>query len=282
MAVVVHNAALTVSYSEMDGSPKESFGSGRNRAVRSLQCAWDDRITFKKELLGYRRWEGSDLHVHLPHQYPWVDNMWAMNVTPSPYGLMVSSGVTGQAAYEYAMLAVEYGVRLYNTDDEQESLTTNETLEPAVEFLTLSNQKLYWDTSQTEQLDLDQSPGIQVRMMEWVYSIEASDKMPANVLDLRGYVNNAAITSNRLQTTSGKLSFAAESLLFLGPRLGREIGGDDEEMWHTELRFMHRESGWNTFPYNTGTGISWQAIYNESGVQYKPYPQGDLSTLLIR
>ena len=46
------NAPITISYSEISGSPKEQHTEDGFRAVRRLKCAWADRFELAKQLQG--------------------------------------------------------------------------------------------------------------------------------------------------------------------------------------------------------------------------------------
>ncbi len=297
MPVVVIPNTITITHEELDGSPISSTDENGSLATRLLKCAWDDKETLEEQILGGRRWEPTEgapfpgqqgtLTIILAQQNPHSSaTQRAKKVSIKPFAGAIndpaSRGTNPKIKYEFAQLTVEYRLANTTSTDEGERESTQETLRPSAEFITLPGKQLFWDDSQTELLTDEDAPGQLIRMMEWVYSIAPSIRIADETLDLLGKVNDAAIESSEILTTSGPLTFAAETLLYNGPSLGRRVVGTSEYSWRTELVFLWRQNGWNKFPHLVSNEIVWQNIYDGSGNIVKPYVPGDLRPLLVR
>ncbi len=297
MATIVIPNTITVTHEELDGSPVSSLDENGSSSTRLLKCAWDDRETLQDQILGSRRWEPIDggpfpgnqgtLTITLAQQNPHSTAIQrAMKVGIKPLAGAIddpsSLSTKPKIKYEHAQLTVEYQLINTTTTEEGERESTQETLRPSAEFITLPGKELYWDPTQTELLTDEDAPGQLVRLMEWVYSIAPSIRIPDETLDLLGKVNDAELVSSEILTTSGPLTFAAETLLYNGPSLGRRVVGTSEYSWRTELVFLWRQNGWNKFPHLVNNEIIWQNIYDGSGNIVKPYTPADLTPLLVR
>ena len=54
MGNIVAEPTVSVDYEELEGSPKESYGSKGFQATRHLMCSWADRHTLARQLKGGR------------------------------------------------------------------------------------------------------------------------------------------------------------------------------------------------------------------------------------
>jgi len=287
---------ITVDYEIERGSPVEHIShDGASVEVKYL-CAWRDRITFVKEMLGYVT--GSSLY--LPDEYKGYDSserlygLYAKAATIEPVGAIDQT--TGN--YTLARVTITYGKLDYDTPDTgegpwppegtppEEMVFVSETLEPASEFMTLPRKGLYLGTGANkvslENLNLE-PPAKIIRMVEWVYTIHQYNRIPEFFFTLPGKVNDGYVHSRSLDIT-----FPAETLLCGNPTLKREITTLGKTTWTITLRFTHRNAGtfdspkgWNYFPRTDSLGasgeITWEQIYDGSGTAVKIYEPADFT-----
>lgn len=267
-------ANITIDYSERPGSPVEelTFSDGI-RVIRTLRCAYEDRMTLARQLNGYV--ESGVLH--LAHKYEPrfsdvdLDYVYCQSVTIDPFEGLSKSGVTN-GWYKYAKLTVNYG-----TIDRNEVGTTyvTETLQPASEFLTL-DRTLYWDSGQAEAVESSQSPGILISMTEWQYTVHGLEIPPAAVIDLPGKVNVATVYSEALDYT-----FPAGTLLCGNPTMTRQFTTFGTTSWTVTFRFMYRRYGWQFIPRPDGSGgVEFVRLYDSGGNTVPLYETGDFSVIV--
>jgi hypothetical protein len=264
--------AITVDYTELAGSPREHIAHDGTNVVRTLTCAWGDRIQLAKELIGYV--VGSI--VHAPDAYDAGD-------VPLYYIYAKAVNIEPIGDYTKAKLTVTYKSLDYDVDGPSQTGQTTyvtENLEPSLEFLTLSDQKLYWDSARTaaNKLKASEVPSYIVRMTDWVYTIHRTYVMPAAVIELPGYVNSSSVYSYTLDYT-----FGAETLLCGNPSMLREFTSDGIATWTVTFRFTHKPEGWNNFPRtsNNASGITWGPIYQADSANRKViYPLGNFNALI--
>lgn len=281
--------STTVQYEEIHGSRRESWREDGITCQRGLKCAWDDRHQLALDLRGYLRNDGAGVTFQNPQTFPGLGNCFVSSIEIQPFNPGPQASVIDQTIleYEFVELTVTYAnIGNISTedpvhDDEAEASTEvliTESLEPTVEFLTLPNRKLFWDTGaeQSDQLQVDESPGFQIRMMEWIYTIHFMPFIPADAMDLQGFVNDATLTSPSL----GK-SWAAETLLYFGASPSRQITSQGIQAWEITYRFGIREQGWNNYPKAGVDGFTFQPIYKDGGDRLINYPLADLSSLLL-
>ncbi len=279
--------AITVDYSRVPGFPQEQLAREGIRVTDKLQCAWTDRVTLAKELLGFA--VGGILHT--PHQYDAgndpLNNLYAMDVDIEPLiGLNQSTG-----EYTKAVLTVNYETPEYSIDDAGESESTTyvtESLEPSTEFLTLDNTWLYW--SDDTSLESSESPSVLIRMMDWVYQVHQVPSLPNNFFDYIGYVNSTNVYSRSF----GRF-FPVETLLYGNPSLHRTYTSEGISAWDVTYRFTYRNNGtfdspkgWNYFPrpdsIDASNAIVFEAVYKATGGassnRVKPYPTAEFNNIV--
>ena len=279
--------AITVDYSRVPGYPQERLSREGIQVVDKLQCAWTDRITLAKELLGFAI--GGILHT--PHKYDAgndpLNNLYAMDVDTEP--VMGINQTTGE--YTKAVLTVNYETPDYNIDDTGEANSTvyvTESLEPSAEFLTLGKEGLWWYGGQPVE-DVE-TPSMIVRMMDLVYQVHHSLSLPDHICDYLGYVNYSAVYSRSF----GRW-FPAETLLYSNPSLHRTFTSEGVSAWDITYRFTWRQmgtfgTGWNLFPradYLDASGnVQFLPIYNDANTQtdatrVKPYPTAEFNNIVL-
>ena len=272
--------AITVSYDRVPGYPQETLSRQEAGAVDQLQCAWADRITLAKELLGYSI--GGVLYT--PHEFDFgddpIDNIFCKAVDIEPMGgggRAVSLDGSGNPLK--AILTATYGLLDYSHPDEG-TVYVSESLEPAAEFLTLGEKDLWWDNTQTESVTTSEVPGMIIRMIDWVYTIHFSAGIPDWVWTHPGTINNANVYSRELDKT-----FAAETLLCGNPSLSREVTFNGATAWTITARFTYRPETWNKFPHTDTTGaLAFDTIYDKTtptGVAKEFYTPADFGSIVI-
>lgn len=246
--------AITVAYERKPGFPKERITNRDIEVVDKLKCAYDDRITLVKELLGFT--VGGT--IQLAHEFDFGDdpiaNIFCRDVQVEP--LMGLSGET----YTHAWLTVTYENRTYD-QPETGIVYVTEAIEPASEFLTLPYEKVYW--SDDVVINAGESPSKLMRMSDWVYTIHYAASIPSWVWTHPGTVNNATVYSRQFDR-----NFPAETLLCGNPSMAREITSEGTTAWTLTIRFTYKAEGWNKFPRTdktTNKVLKFENIYKATG-----------------
>lgn len=259
-------------------SPQEEDGENGFRATRTLQCNWADRLTLASQLLKAYVVSQSGRVFLIGDKYPYRSRAYVKNIRGiQPVGVSSQGGSAGQISWPHARLTVEYGERDFDPSPSGGSsdsalVVAEETFDQSGEFLTLPNKKLYWDSSQNEPVENAEAPGFLVDMIDWTYSFtEKNSSLPAAFKDDIYKVNSVQITSRSLGIT-----FAAEELLYLGPRVRRQIFSDGDVAMNVDLRYRFRRGTWNKF--FRSANATPQQIYDDSGAVFKPYETADFKS----
>ncbi|KKN11661.1 hypothetical protein LCGC14_1024130 [marine sediment metagenome] len=263
--------AVTVTYSELPGSPKEHLRYGFAEVERYLLCDWESRIRLAKELLGF--WGSGAFNP--PDQYIAAEgserlyNVYAYDCNIEPF---ISTPDTAGLSYKKAKLTVYYKVMDFRGVDEGYTWVT-EYLEPASKYVTIDRRGLYFGTGasavrlENENVEV---PDKINRMIDWVYTIHNVPRIYAAGFDLQGTVNDDAVWSNSLG-----MNFPTETLLCGNPTASREIkttGPGTGTSWTVTYRFTYMNNGtladpkgWNHFPRTdnaSSSGLSYERITN--------------------
>lgn len=263
---------ITVTYEELSGSPTEDFGEDGFTALRTLKCAWTDRITLAQQLKG-----GSLGGVYYqPHSYDALPFARVASIAVSPFydEEIRANGIDIKtAAYTVAQLAVSYRTGLSSGDDsDPDAVLVEESIEPFAEFLTLPATGFLWGSKTGEPLKDEEAPGKLFKGFNWVYSKSSLLLIPAPVFSLVGKVNSDSVRSKSLRFT-----FPAETLLYNPPILHRQSTADGAQAWGLEYRFSFKPQGWNRF-WRAATG-AWDRIFDAAGPR-DPYETGNFLTLV--
>jgi len=254
---------MTTSYTEQQGSPQESWTEDSFTATRNLLCAWEDRKTLVLELLGTA--------------YPVLSGTGAIctacSTQPFP-GINLGTGST--SLYDWAMVSATY--QTGNIEN-----LISESLEPTMEFRTLSHRDFRWASGTGDLLEPEEAPAKQEPGLLYRFTRHRASSVPTAALSLVGSVNVAAVTP--ATTGLSGLSFAAQTLLYLPPTLERVITTAGAGKWTINYSFQYKPNwdgatarGWNYFKRaKTGT---WLQLYQVgSGSAFLLYPTGDFSAL---
>ena len=276
-------------------SPQEKWArQGGFSAVRTLKCAWADRLTLARQLLRAYTVVTLGRTFIVGDLYPYRSRCYVTGITGiTPVGKATSGS---PISWPHAYLTVQYegrsftpggasggpGVSSSSVSSNQEFFTVADfTLDVAAEFLTLPGKKLYWnDVDSTssgalEPIEDVEAPGRLVRMMDTSVNWRESGTLPTALHTLAGYVNSDEVTSTVLGWT-----FPIETLLYQGISATKEIFSDGStDVWDVTGRLTYRPDGWNKF-YKSGTTAA-QPIYDGSGAVFKPYPTTQFMDVLI-
>lgn len=290
-------ANVTVDHSELPGSPKErESDNGSFTATRRLLCAWADRGTLARQLLGGAiSASGSNVAdnvIQLPQIYPHKDSnsVRARFVDTEPFfpEEITAGSSTQLSSYTDAVLTVEYapnGDQGELSDDDSVDVLAEEDVASWTEYIQGPQIQLAWAAN---KLATDSAPLTKmVKGLDWIYTRKRMASVGQAFWDLLGHVNDSAIKSQSLGIT-----FPPETLLYDGIGLGRTIRSDGVSQWETKLTFKSRGGGdgatWNHF-WDFAAN-AWKPLYlalvdSNGGVttgdRVKPYTAGALSRLVF-
>ena len=280
--------AITVDYTEQDGSPNETISEQGIRCTRTVLCDWTDRILLCREAIGWRTGGviyPPDLYDTGVHD---LNNVYCRTADIAPHGSRNSDG-----SYNKALITLTYETPSYDVGggDDSEVTYISETLEPAAEFITMPKTGLAWDTNtSTNQIKLSdddyaEAPAKIIRMIDWVLTYHNMATIPASMYRLPGKVNIANVYAWALGKT-----FIAGTLLCGNPTFERNWTSWGVTTWNATLRFTYRgedTSGvgvpWNKFPRKGASAkISWEYVYVwGTDDVVKCYEEDDFSGLYI-
>lgn len=258
-----------VTYERVPGYPKEYLSNRQASARDKLQCNWADRVILAEYLLGFV--SGSVLY--LPALYLLGDKI-------TLYCMEVSIESLGETpTNETAQLAILYEIPPYDIQQAIENQTTTyvtEAIEPANEFITLSNKGLHWASITGPELEDTEAPAKVIRMVDWVYTIHHLPSLPAWIWTHPGAVNSATVWSETL----GK-SFAAGTLLCGNPSTRREITSAGVTAWTITVRLLYRPDGWNKFPrVGTAGTLAFETIYDDTAAK-NVYDTANFASIIL-
>lgn len=267
--------SVTVPYEEDSGSPTNERwdANGQFSATRILRCAWANRHLLANQLMGFDGVAYVD-----PESYPAVPSSIVQNVSIGPDGgIETSAAGSTLNTYQYAVLAVQYGVRTTgSTLESGTGVIMEESLEPSAEFLTQDGQDFYWDpiiAGTRRPLAINEAPARVIRMCDWKISLFNVASIPSGFVSAAGNVNSAAITSLTLGVT-----FPAETLQYQPGTPTRSFTASGPSRWKLSMSFSARPFSWNMF-FRSGRSDP-QNIYQADGTIYKPYTPINFRTSL--
>ncbi len=278
--------AISVEFTYVPGYPKETYSNsgGDSSVTAKYYCAWGDRLTFAKELLGYR----AGIIRIPPTIYASGTGglLWAKTVDIEPHGGLVQD--TGE--YVKAIVTCIYGVMPYNPLRPQifngYKVHVTETITPSTEFLTLGRSNIGWyDGTKIDEIE---APALIVRMFDWSYTIHnvpiEQRQQLAGLIDLTGKINSNACYSYLWQD-----SFLPGTLLAGNSQITHSLDPSGERTLEITMNYTFRATGWNKFPRvskpDTNGNPTWEYIYTVSGgasvdIVY-PYESADFSGFVL-
>lgn len=272
----------TIPFEELSspqGSPTESGDLESFKATRVLRCAWSDRLTLFDQLLtAYKVTSGLRTFV-VGDKYPHRDRVYVRRISSITGVGPIATDSTGVKRWEYADLRVEYESRSFDpsggggisdsSDSPAEAFqVAEETIQPSAEFLTLPTGAIYLDASQNDLVAESNAPGVLIAMFDYTYSytenLGNNGTLSSDLIDKLFTCNSATISS----TTLG-LTFAAETLLFLGASVQLQTLSNGDRIADVSLPFRFRRTGWNRFfVKDSATPV---VVYDSSGSVIEPY-----------
>jgi len=297
-----------VDYSELHGSPDESWGRFQFKATRKLVCDWDDRHVLAN---AFMTWPGAD--------YPYRPGIGARvtEVGTSPMPGAVNAGTsTFFASYAKALITVVYETPNAESPRSADSgqvggraspIRFTETIQPMPEFVGPMPNNLFSWTSGVKPAPLslnevgpDAAPSVLTISWEYVFHVLNATVFPMSATSLVGKINSGSY-SPRL---SNLIIFEPGTLLYFGPVVTRttEVGGANNAYLNVRdddgarLDIMHRmiwkpkiatagvegmHGGWNEFfRAASPAGLSgFQKLWTGTNYdkEFKPYQTGDFS-----
>jgi len=274
---------ITIEFEELEGSPhSEKFDRYGFSAIQEFKCAWDERHTLAKEMIGgrlvTRTVSGVITTYIVPGQeYPHYGYAKVYMVEMKPFWTDMTDSTETEAVYGFAHLTIYYKTPDYS-DPNNPELVSTERVEPSAQVLNLDGAGLFWDVTPGAEKPIaaDEAPGLIVRMEDWIYTKYNEGKIDPTIFDKVGYTNSTPVTS-----LTYKRTFAPDTLMFLGPEPTEERTSDGDRKFTTSYRFTFNPWGWNKLPRRMPSGvIQFQYALNASGVPVVFYPSTDLSGIL--
>jgi hypothetical protein len=237
------SAYSTVEHEEMASSPTEegtSEGGASFTATVTLKTPWRKRLLLASDIVG-----NFSLYPQAPES-----GARAISASIKPFDAAVdqASGYIGMASYEYALVTIKYQLKAETGD------FITESLEPAVEMMTLNHEGFRWSNKNRKWKKGDdvppptpilenEAPGRLCRMMEYKVTMMRMPSIPQAVVDYVDCVNDKTVTPKLLQG----ISFPAETLLYNPPTCSRKWNFSQWPYWEISYHFTYRASGWNKF-----------------------------------
>ncbi len=260
-------------------SEQEDFGTDAWTASVQLKCAWEDRFeTLMAILVSGLEWP-----------YAPGSRMFVSTGSISTFQEEKVGSADNLNTYTHAILTINFK-RSSNDEENEEEEIYSETIEDNGQLLklpprnvndTLNDWIFKWgEDPNSAALTPEEAPTLLQMGMDYVVKWKNLSVIPAAVLSFKNHVNQDSQVSPSLG-----LTFPAETLLGTSAVLSRTTNAAFEVSgWDLELRWSHREEGWNKF-WNPKTG-AYEEIYihgpnfNLPGTLYKNYPLMDMSGLL--
>lgn len=275
-----------VTFTEIQGSPRERWEGLIFRATQELVCAWDDRLALANYLLNTANY---GVGYYYPPAYAMSPQILAScrGVGIQPYkghqALLTKEddAPADWASWEKAHLTVEY--RTPGTDDplvvggEGEEQAISETLEGFTEGIVLPYKDYQWTTTPGTPIEPDEAPVKLIHGYDYTVThhgvdnddIENGYGTLALAISLVGKVNSSTVLAKILPG----MSWEAEQVLCKDPVVQR---GDTKS--NIIYRFGIRTTGWNK--YWRGDTMTWERIYLVgTSTQYNSYPVVSFSGL---
>jgi len=256
-----------------EGTEEHFVRTGNSSAVRTMLCAWEDRVTIinqirggGEEVGGYYFYTPSVVYpdaTFLPFDSVHVEGL------PGENGLSV--GPNGLVAYKYARLRITYKSLDYFDG------VTNGTmsLDFATQTIGLPRSVPTYQFPDGTPLAPQDSPPIRVGIVTIVQTRKNLAALPTSLVQsLAGCVNLISF-----------LGGSAGTVLFDGAHADRRLTTLGAENWDMTYKFLYLASGWNNLlqPSSKVSGSSavgtFQQVARISGGQTM-YQTADLSPLL--
>lgn len=256
-----------------EGTEENFVRTGNSTAVRTMLCAWEDRITIIDQIRGGGSQIGS-VYVYTPSVfYPDAaflpfDSIHVEGL-PGEDGLTV--GPNGMVGYKYARLRITY-----KTLDYFDGITTGTTsLDFATQIVSLPRSAPTYQFPDGTPLSPQDSPPIRVGIVTIVQTRKNLAELPTSLVQsLAGCVNSIAF-----------LGGSPGTVLFDGGHADRRLTALGAENWDMTYKFLYLPTGWNNLLQptsnvsgSTAVGTFQQVTRISNGDTL--YPTADLTPLL--
>lgn len=270
-----------ITYEEMQGSPKETLSLNGFTATRVIKTPWATRAQIQRDLLR-TTFPGAE------------DNIICTSTSSVPL-LGRNLGVDHIAAYDFAIITLQYEPITAPIVGAGDRVITTETIEPTSEFLTVGVNNLRWEEKEGDQVTEEQAPGQLHVGFDYVITQEGLKEFPTNLLDLVGKVNDVAVSP--ISEGLDVLVFPPETLLYNPPSISPGFDSDGNRIWNVTYRLTFKPNfeevdgvetarGWNFFwrsdaieASDSFSGTFQKMVDAVSGKSYKVYRAGDFTTL---
>jgi hypothetical protein len=254
-----------------EGTEENFVRTGNSTAVRTMLCAWEDRVQIVDLIRGGGVEIGS-YYYYIPSQvYPDAPFLPFDSIhiegLPGEDGLTV--GPNGMVGYKYARLRITY-----KTLDYFDGVTTGTmSLDYATHTVALPQSSPTYQFPDGTPLQPQDSPPIRVGIVTIVQTRKNLADLPTSLVQgLAGCVNSSTFLDGDPGT-----------VLFDGAHADRRLTTLGAENWDMTYKFRYLPTGWNNLlqptAKNASTVGTWQQVTNISNGN-TIYPVADLSPLL--
>jgi len=256
-----------------EGTEENFVRIGNSTAVRTMLCAWEDRITVIEQVRGGGTEVGSVYYYTPLGAYPDAPFLAFDSIhvegLPGEDGLTV--GPNGMVGYKYARLRITY-----KSLDYFDGLTTGTTsLDFATQVVGLPRSAPTYQFPDGTPLSPQDSPPLRVGIVTIVQTRKNLAELPtALVQGLAGCVNSIAFLGGNQGT-----------VLFDGAHADRRLTTLGAENWDMTYKFLYLPTGWNNLlqpssivSTSTSVGTFQQVTRISNGSTL--YPTADLTPLL--
>jgi hypothetical protein len=256
-----------------EGTEENFVRTGNSSAVRTMLCAWEDRISIINQIRGGGEEIGSFYYYTVSQDYPDAPFLAFDSIhvegLPGEDGLTV--GPNGLVGYKYARLRITY-----KSLDYFEGVTTGTmSLDFATQVVGLPRSTPTYQFPDGTPLLPQDSPPLRVGIVTIVQTRKNLAELPTSLVQsLAGCVNSVTF-----------LDGAPGTVLFDGGHADRRLTTVGAENWDMTYKFLYLPSGWNNIlqPYSktsrsTAVG-TLQQVTRISGGQTL-YTLADLTPLL--
>jgi hypothetical protein len=256
-----------------EGTEEHFVRTGYNTAIRTMLCAWEDRITIIDQIRGGGTQVGS-VYVYTPSAvYPDAPFLAFDSIhvegLPGEDGLTV--GPNGMVGYKYARVRITY-----KSLDYFDGMTTGTTsLDFATQVVSLPRSAATYQFPDGTPLSPQDSPPIRVGIVSIVQTRKNLAELPTSLVQsLAGNVNSVTF-----------LGADPGTVLFDGAHADRRLTMLGAENWDMTYKFLYFPTGWNNLLQpssivsgSTAVGTFQQVTRISNGDTI--YPTADLSPLL--
>ena len=262
-------ADSAVAWTELAGSPTESYTPGNVTAQRLFKCPWDDRYTLRNELLGDAAEFGGNTWI----QYPGFDSLLVHSVHIEPFHddqehKTQTDLEADLAEYcNYAQLTVDY-VLMPVSDREVEDIEDGTFLTYSMDYggeiIEVDRGSLYWEGAVGEPVKKEAKPTLYIPIIEHHITWHRVINPPWGYISAAtGCVNSAEFMGAAADTVLFAGCKAVKDFTLLEQLETPEFGWKLEYLFREKTFTNYRQAapgipgltyGWNHQPRTTPAG----------------------------